>query len=136
MRFARLASTDRPETIIETACVNPMSRGSRCEPPNPGRIPSFTSGSPIEVLRWFDAHAVAERERQLGPSAETRPVDRGHGRIGQIRELLEQLLGDLGLGFGFGRVLDAVELLHVRARDELSIFPEARITARGSWSDA
>ena len=38
--------SDRPTTIIGSAASTPTTRGSRCVPPAPGRMPSLTSGSP------------------------------------------------------------------------------------------
>ncbi len=35
-----------PVVIMRTASAIEMTRGRRCVPPDPGRIPSFTSGSP------------------------------------------------------------------------------------------
>ena len=49
-RFASSAGTWRPEVIISIAAFGPISRGSRCVPPVPGRMPINTSGSPTLAL--------------------------------------------------------------------------------------
>ena len=43
---ASLAPTGSPAQIISIAFSTPTSRGRRCVPPDPGRMPSFTSGRP------------------------------------------------------------------------------------------
>ena len=48
--FASSAGTWRPETIISIAAFGPISRGRRCVPPPPGRMPISTSGSPTFAL--------------------------------------------------------------------------------------
>ena len=40
------AAIGSPDTIILRANFSPTSLGSRCVPPAPGTMPSFTSGSP------------------------------------------------------------------------------------------
>ena len=42
----------RPLTISGKAASGPISRGSRCVPPQPGMMPSVTSGRPMRVLGW------------------------------------------------------------------------------------
>ena len=44
--FAFSAEIKAPEVINSKACSAPMILGSRCVPPAPGKIPSFTSGNP------------------------------------------------------------------------------------------
>ncbi len=48
-RFARRASMVRPLSSRSSAAGAPMSRGSRRMPPQPGTMPSITSGSPSRV---------------------------------------------------------------------------------------
>ena len=47
--FARRASTERPVIIMSSAACGPISFGSRSTPPQPGRMPSITSGSAKRV---------------------------------------------------------------------------------------
>ncbi len=49
IRFARRASTDRPVIIRSSAALGPTTFGSRFTPPQPGRMPSITSGSANRV---------------------------------------------------------------------------------------
>ncbi len=49
-RFASGAGTWRPVTIMSSAALTPISRGRRCVPPPPGRMPISTSGSPTFAL--------------------------------------------------------------------------------------
>ena len=47
---ASSAGTWRPEMIRSSAAFGPISRGSRCVPPAPGRMPICTSGRPTLAL--------------------------------------------------------------------------------------
>jgi len=47
--FARRASIVRPVSIMSSAAGAPASFGSRFMPPQPGTMPSITSGSPNRV---------------------------------------------------------------------------------------
>ena len=64
---ASLAPTRRPAPMSAMARATPTSRGSRCVPPAPGRMPSFTSGSPTV------APAVASRRSQASASSNPPP---------------------------------------------------------------
>ncbi len=55
---ARRASRARPVRIRSSATGSPIRRGSRTQPPNPGTIPSSTSGNPI----WVRGSSLAIRE--------------------------------------------------------------------------
>ena len=57
--------TGSPETTIFTAISSGTSRGRRCVPPAPGRMPSFTSGSAI--------NAPVDATRKWQPSASSIP---------------------------------------------------------------
>ena len=47
--FARRASIERPVSIMSSAAVGPTRSGNRLTPPQPGRMPSITSGSANRV---------------------------------------------------------------------------------------
>ena len=60
------AATLAPLTIIRSALSTPTTRGSRCVPPAPGRIPSFTSGK-------CDGGVRRARRAKWQPSASSSP---------------------------------------------------------------
>ena len=49
MARAALADRVRPVSIMSIALGEPTSRGNRALPPQPGKMPSFTSGRPMRV---------------------------------------------------------------------------------------
>ena len=49
MALAELADSVRPVSIMSIAFGAPTRRGRRALPPQPGKMPSFTSGRPMRV---------------------------------------------------------------------------------------
>ena len=77
-----------------------MRRGSLLVPPHAGKIPSFTSGSPICARRRVGHHAPVAADGQLAAAAEAGAVDRGDGDLRQLRELGEDLLPEAHVRLG------------------------------------
>mmetsp|Transcript_27940 Transcript_27940/g.88997 ORF Transcript_27940/g.88997 Transcript_27940/m.88997 type:complete len:262 (+) Transcript_27940:1871-2656(+) len=65
MSWASAGPSGRPEVMTLMACLTPTSRGRRCVPPAPGRMPSFTSGS--------ESVAPSAATRAWQPMATSRP---------------------------------------------------------------
>ena len=61
--------TGSPEVIISIAGFRPISRGSRCVPPQPGIRPTLTSGRPI----WCAAPSRRAGRPSTGPARCRRP---------------------------------------------------------------
>ena len=72
-----------PAQIISAASDGPMSRVSRCVPPQPGIRPIFVSGRPISVFGMRAGEAIVEAERQFRAAAHAGAVD---GRDGRKRQ--------------------------------------------------
>lgn len=65
IRCAVAAETGSPPVMSSTAGASPMRRGRRTVPPQPGNIPIFTSGQPIDVV---GLSATTRRSHQLASS--------------------------------------------------------------------
>lgn len=70
---ACLARSCLPVRIISSAVLTPTSRGSRCVPPDPGKSPNCTSGSPrtvltssVQIRRW-QASAISRPPPRQAP---------------------------------------------------------------------
>ena len=90
----------------------------RTVPPNPGWMPSITSGRPSDRLRIVDADAIAAGERELEPAAEAKPliaatVGQGSARGARRIAARPARSGSASLGRA-----DLRELLDVGAGDE------------------
>ena len=72
--------------------ATPTSCTARTVPPNPGCMPSCTSGKPSVARRIVDQHAIATGEGSFETAAERKAVDGGDRRAGQSREPVEHLL--------------------------------------------
>ncbi len=77
------ARTGLPVSIISIAARTPMRRTLRTVPPNPGWMPSCTSGKPSDSRSSLDGDAVAAGEGELEAAAEREAVDRRDGRAGR-----------------------------------------------------
>ena len=65
-----------PVSMRSSAAGAPASRGRRFIPPQPGTMPSMTSGRPEPRAGLVDDDAIAARERELQPAAEAKAADR------------------------------------------------------------
>jgi hypothetical protein len=68
-RFARFPSSALPLRMMSSAAGRPISRGSLLVPPHAGKMPSFTSGSPICAFGESDM----TRQSQLSASSQPPP---------------------------------------------------------------
>ena len=69
-RFAFFASTLLPVSIRSSAAAGPMSAGRRSMPPQPGTMPSMTSGS----ASFVPGSSTTRRWRQASASSRPPPM--------------------------------------------------------------
>ncbi len=129
--FARRPSSDLPVRIRSSAAGQAHHpRQPRAAAPGREDAEAHFRQADLGLLR-VRHEAVVAGQRQLGAAPEAGAVDRRHGRVRQVRELLEERLHPLDRG---ARVLglDARELLDVRAGDEDVGLAAARRAGPGS----
>ena len=88
-----MADSVRPVSIMSNAAGAPTSRGRRALPPQPGKMPSLISGSPMRAIAG--GHAIAAGQRNFGAATHAEAVDRGDRGAGQFGQALECLLAEL-----------------------------------------
>ncbi len=117
------SARDRAETVLparmrSSAADRPIRRGRRTQPPQPGTIPSWISGSPMR------SSGRSETAIQVEASASSVPPPRQVPRIaatvgkGSVLPGGEQPVPEARAGLGLDRVGDAGDLVDVRAGDE------------------
>src|SRR6187455_1004717 len=100
---ARRASTVLPVSMRSSAAGAPISSGSRLRPPQPGTMPSITSGNPM---------------RELEPAAEAVAADQRERRVAHGREAVERVPAALDQRDRAFLGRDRAELGDVGAGDE------------------
>ncbi len=88
----RPAPIGSPEVIMLIACWTPTTRGNRCVPPQPGMMPTLTSGRPILVAGVRRGNPVIHGERDLGSAPHAIAVDQCDGRKRQATEAVKHLV--------------------------------------------
>jgi hypothetical protein len=71
--FARRASSARPVSIMSSAAGAPMRAGRRSMPPQPGTMPSMTSGSEKRVPGSSTATMVRQASASSVPPPTQKP---------------------------------------------------------------
>ncbi len=116
------AERSSPAQITSMAAFRPIKRGSRCVPPQPGRMPIWTSGRLIWVWGAVETSRSSMVRTSSVPPPKAAAVDQGDRRKRQPADPIEKLVarGDQGRYLLARGVAHHGQLVQVGAGDELA----------------